>query len=183
MHPIGSAGLTVGVDALLSNGSVATVRPVTPADLAGLLALHRKASDRNRRLRFFASGLTLADAYVQHLVHARDGHFAVVAEQDGELIGVASAVPLSAGEAEVALFVADRLHHTGVGTLLLEHLATAARTSGLQRFTATVLAQNNAMVDVFLHAGFDVSLDTILDGEIGVHLDLRGTQALAAAVA
>src|SRR6185436_14359499 len=94
-----------------------------------------------------------------------------------------SAEPLPEGAAEVALFVADHLHHTGVGTRLLEHLAAAARDAGWQRFTALVLAENRAMLDVFLNAGFEVHLDKIVAGEVGVHLDLRGTRSLAAAVA
>jgi acyl-CoA synthetase (NDP forming)/GNAT superfamily N-acetyltransferase len=173
----------VGVDALLSDGSVATVRPLRPADRQALLDLHRQASDRNRWLRFFSAGLAPAEQYAQHLIEGGDGHLAVVAERDGYLLGVASAEPLPDREAEVALFVADRLHHTGVGTLLLEHLATAARGAGLQRFSALVLAENRPMLNVFLHAGFEVQLDQIVDGEVGVHLDLRGTRPLAAAVA
>jgi len=183
MNPTRSAELTVGVDALLSDGSVATVRSLAPDDLPGLLELHRQASERNRRLRFFTSGLRAAEHYARHLVDAADGHLAVVAERDGHLLGVASAEPLPDRGAEVALFVADNLHHTGVGTLLLEHLAAVARDAGRQRFTALVLAENRAMLDVFLHAGFEVHLDRIVGGEVGVHLDLRGTRPLAAAVA
>jgi acyl-CoA synthetase (NDP forming)/GNAT superfamily N-acetyltransferase len=183
MKPARTADRSVGVDALLSDGSVATVRPLSPDDLPGLNELHQQASERNRRLRFFASGINVADQYARHLTEATDGHLAVVAEREGHLLGVASAEPLPDAEAEVALFVADRLHHTGVGTLLLEHLATAARNAGRQRFTALVLAENRAMLDVFLHAGFEVQLDAIVDGEVGVHLDLRGSRPLAAAVA
>ena len=175
--------MTNGVDALLSDGSVATVRAIVADDLPGLLELHRQASERSRRLRFFTPGLGAADHYARHLVDAADGHLAVVAERDGHLLGVASAEPLPDGAAEVAMFVADDLHHTGVGTLLLEHLATAARNAGQQRFTALVLAENGAMLDVFRHAGFDVHLDRIQFGEVGVHLDLSGTRPLAAAVA
>jgi acyl-CoA synthetase (NDP forming)/L-amino acid N-acyltransferase YncA len=182
-NPTRRTGLSVGADALLSDGSVVTVRPLTPDDLPGLNELHHQASERNRRLRFFASGMNLAEQYARHLTEAADGHLAVVAERDGHLLGVASAEPLPDGDAEVALFVADRLHHTGVGTLLLEHLAASARHTGLQRFTAVVLVENSAMLHVFLHAGFDVQLDRAADGEVGVHLDLRGTRPLAAAVA
>jgi acyl-CoA synthetase (NDP forming)/GNAT superfamily N-acetyltransferase len=183
MNTTPTAGLALTADALLSDGSVATVRSLTPQDLPGLNELHAQASERSRRLRFFASGINLAEQYARHLTQALDGHLAVVAERDGHLLGVASAEPLPEGDAEVALFVAERAHHTGVGTLLLEHLAAAARNAGLQRFTALVLAENSAMLDVFLHAGFDVHLDAVADGEVGVHLDLGGTRPLAAAVA
>src|SRR4051794_22832342 len=105
MNPTRPADLSFGVDALLSDGSVATVRPLTPDDLPGLNELHAQASERNRRLRFFASGISLAEQYARHLTEAADSHLAVVAERDGHLLGVASAEPQPDGDAEVALFV------------------------------------------------------------------------------
>jgi acyl-CoA synthetase (NDP forming)/L-amino acid N-acyltransferase YncA len=183
MQQIQPDAVIAGVDALLSDGSVATVRSVTIDDLPALLQLHRGASERSRRLRFLAAGVDIGDQYARHLTDPADGHLAVVAERGGEVLGVASAEPLPDGEAEVALFVTDHAHHTGVGTLLLEHLAAAARSTGVDRFTALVLAENGAMLDVFRHAGFDVHVDNVECGEVGVHLDLRGSRALAAAVA
>jgi acyl-CoA synthetase (NDP forming)/GNAT superfamily N-acetyltransferase len=177
------------MEALLADGRVVTVRPVTGTDLAGLLELNQQASEQSLRMRFFASGTRLGEQYARHLAAADDGQLAVVAERNGEILGVASAEraePAKSApvpEAEVALLVSDRRQHTGVGTLLLEHLAATARAAGIQRFTATVLAENSAMFDVFVHAGFDVQFHLPEAGQLSVALDLRGSQSLAAAIA
>ena len=59
--------------------------------------------------------------------------------------------------AEVAFAVADDLHGRGVGTRLLERLATHASAAGIDEFVAEVLPQNAAMLGVFDDAGFDDS--------------------------
>jgi predicted CoA-binding protein len=50
--------------------------------------------------------------------------------------------------------VDDRHHGRGIATLLLEHLAAIARSNGIIRFTAEVLAENRAMLSVFSRAGW-----------------------------
>jgi acyl-CoA synthetase (NDP forming)/GNAT superfamily N-acetyltransferase len=57
-------------------------------------------------------------------------------------------------EAEVAFLIEDAHQGRGLGSVLLEHLAAAARERGIERFVAEVLAQNNRMVRVFLDAGY-----------------------------
>jgi acetate---CoA ligase (ADP-forming) len=56
--------------------------------------------------------------------------------------------------AEVAFVVAERFRGRGVATLLLHHLAEAARAVGIERFHATVQGPNSAMLEVFRGAGF-----------------------------
>ncbi|EXG82493.1 bifunctional GNAT family N-acetyltransferase/acetate--CoA ligase family protein [Cryptosporangium arvum] len=173
------------VEALLAGGSVVLVRPVVPADADGLRHLHVDASGSNRRMRFFTVGDVTAAAYAEHLAHPDDDHLALVAVRDGEILGVASAEPTGTDPAvaEVALMVTDRLHHAGIGTLLLEHLAAASRRAGVTRFTADVLSENRAMMTVFADAGFTVSMARPEASTVGVSVDLTGTTMLAAAVA
>ncbi|MDQ4046599.1 MAG: GNAT family N-acetyltransferase, partial [Actinomycetota bacterium] len=59
-------------------------------------------------------------------------------------------------EAEVAFNIADRHQGRGIGSILLEHLAAAARENGIRRFTAEVLPENRKMLAVFSEAGYDV---------------------------
>jgi acyl-CoA synthetase (NDP forming)/GNAT superfamily N-acetyltransferase len=189
--PLSPTGGTAPTDALLTDGSVVSVRAVTAGDLLGLQKLNRTASDRSRWLRYFSSGDRPGERYAEHLVDPHSDHLAVVAERGGQIIGVASAEPLPATgdagpglrRAEVALLVGDRWQHTGVGTLLLEHLSATARSIGITRFEALVLTQNAAMFDVFVHAGFDVTLSPSVDGQVEVSVDLRGGRPLAAALA
>jgi acetate---CoA ligase (ADP-forming) len=56
--------------------------------------------------------------------------------------------------AEVAFLIADEFQGRGAGTLLLDELARRARSAGIRWFTAVVMAENFAMRDVFLRAGF-----------------------------
>jgi Acetyltransferase (GNAT) family len=83
---------------------------------------------------------------------------ALIAEDSGRLIAVGryDRSPGTA-EAEVAFVVADAYQHLGIGTMLLDHLADAARPVGIATFVASTLAENRAMVDVFLHSGFPVA--------------------------
>src|SRR3712207_8531313 len=56
--------------------------------------------------------------------------------------------------AEVAFLIEDAHQGRGLGSVLLEHLAAAARERGIKRFVAEVLAQNSRMVRVFHDAGY-----------------------------
>ena len=58
--------------------------------------------------------------------------------------------------AEVAFVVDDPHQRRGLGSILLEHLAAAARERGLQRFEAEVLTENTKMLRVFRDAGYRI---------------------------
>ncbi len=158
-------------DVLLADGSVAVVRTLGPDDREALLALHDEVGLDSLRLRFFSASRAAGHSYVDHLLrHLDEGSvLALALSQGGELVGLATAERL-VDEAEVAFLVADRLHGHGVGTLLLEHLAALGRSVGVRRFTAEVLADNGAMLRVFVDAGFAVSRE--LDrGVVTVEMD------------
>ncbi|MFJ7965621.1 GNAT family N-acetyltransferase [Streptomyces sp. NPDC096324] len=50
--------------------------------------------------------------------------------------------------AEISIAVADGLRHRGVGTLLVEHLGSAARSEGIATFTADALSENGTATEV-----------------------------------
>lgn len=167
-------------DVLLSDGSVALIRPVVPGDGAGLHDLHASVSDDALFLRFFGSGRRAAHSYVEHVLASTET-LSLVAREGERLVGLATAEPTAPGTYEVAFLVADDLRGHGVGTLLLEHLADLARDRGASAFTAEVLAENWRMLDVFTGAGFDV-VRTGDGGECEVRLDIvdgPGVQAAA----
>ena len=60
-------------------------------------------------------------------------------------------------QAEVAFLIEDAHQGRGIGQLLLEHLAEAARERGITRFVAEVLPQNRRMAAVFADAGYRMS--------------------------
>ncbi|GAA1974824.1 bifunctional GNAT family N-acetyltransferase/acetate--CoA ligase family protein [Nocardioides panacihumi] len=162
-------------DVLLSDGRIASIRPLDGSDRAGLIALHDAVADESIRLRFFTPGRIAAHRYVDHLLSApEDAVLTLVAVVSEELVGVVSAEILSADAAEVAMLVADREHGHGLGSLLLEHVAAACRNRGIHRFVAEVLADNNAMLQVFRDAGFD-TVRHIDRGEVSVEMSTEAT--------
>ncbi|QSR26974.1 GNAT family N-acetyltransferase [Nocardioides aromaticivorans] len=167
-------------DVLLSDGSVAVVRPVAPGDGPALHDLHASVCDDSIFLRFFGTGRRAAHAYVEHVLASPETLSLVACEGD-RLVGLATAEPTATDTYEVAFLVADDRRGHGVGTLLLEHLADLARSRGATGFTAEVLADNHRMLEVFTGAGFEV-VRTGGGGECQVHLDIvDGSRAQAAA--
>ncbi len=82
-------------------------------------------------------------------------------------------------DAEVAFLVEDAHQRRGLGSVLLEHLAAAARERGITRFVAEVLSQNTGMVRVFLDAGYEARR-SYEDGVVHLTFPIAPTeQALA----
>jgi acyl-CoA synthetase (NDP forming)/GNAT superfamily N-acetyltransferase len=145
-------------DVLLFDGTVGTVRPVDRSDRAALLELHDGLGDDALRLRFFGISRIVPHRYVDHVLEGveSDAVLALGLWQHGRLLGVATAELDEPGPAEVAFLVADDQHGKGIGTILVEHLAGAARRRGIGTFTADVLVDNTLMLRVMRDAGFQV---------------------------
>lgn len=135
-----------GADALTSDGGIVTIRPVRPCDRPGLADLYAGASRENLWLRFFiVPGPLTITAELDSLCRpATRDRLTLVAVEGRDLIGVASCARLDTGSrmAEIAAFVADHQHGRGVGTLLLEHLASWARHNGITEFLGEMLPRN-----------------------------------------
>jgi acyl-CoA synthetase (NDP forming)/GNAT superfamily N-acetyltransferase len=148
MSTVISTGMPAGVDALTARGQVIRLRPVTPADADGLLALHERASGRSVYLRFFSGGPSLR-AEVDRLILPADGtRLALLAEDAGGVVGVASYELMDPDRAEFAVLVDEQRQGEGIGTLLLEQLAAEARRVGVAELVGWVLPDNAAMLRV-----------------------------------
>jgi acyl-CoA synthetase (NDP forming)/GNAT superfamily N-acetyltransferase len=145
-------------DVLLTDGSVAVIRPLRAEDRPGMEELHAEASDSSTRLRFFTASRTAGPDYVAHLFAETNGvSLALVATLHGDIIATGTAERIDEKTAEVAFLVSDAARGRGLGTLLLEHLAAAAHDLGIDHFTADVLADNSSMLRVFADAGFEIT--------------------------
>jgi acetyl coenzyme A synthetase (ADP forming)-like protein len=143
-------------DVLLADGRVAEVRPIRPSDLAALQVLHEQLSRDASYFRFFGARREVPRSELERWVNVDySDRLALVAFVDDELVAIASydRVPASGG-AEVAFTVRDDQQGRGIGTVLLEHLASAARAAGIVTFVADTLAENRRMLNVFRQAGF-----------------------------
>ncbi|MFF3886007.1 GNAT family N-acetyltransferase [Streptomyces sp. NPDC001914] len=148
------------VHALLADGTTVRVRPARPADHEQLQGFYEEMSPENLRLRFFGvSRRSAAMAADRACAPARPGYRALLAEVDGRVIGLAEygtgkdADGDEEGCAEISIAVADGLHHRGVGTLLVEHLVSAARAEGITTFTADALSENHEVLRLFADLG------------------------------
>ncbi|GAA2121589.1 hypothetical protein GCM10009843_16000 [Nocardioides bigeumensis] len=170
-----------GADVLLADGRIAVVRRLRADDGDGVHALHDRVSDESLRLRFFAAGArSAAHRYVDHVL-AQPDQLTLVAEIGGRIVGLATSELVDLDTSEIAFLVADEMQGSGLGTLLLEHLAAAARDKGVRHFTADVLLENRKMLRVLDDAGFDVRR-RIDHGEVIVDIDTGMTAALQTAV-
>jgi acyl-CoA synthetase (NDP forming)/GNAT superfamily N-acetyltransferase len=150
------------VYALLVNGSTVEIRPARPGDYDAVKDMHQAMSPDNAYLRFFSLSRQAAEAEARRICREpRPGRAALLALEGREVVGVASYQLLDGQgtdhkEAEVAFAVADRMHHRGIATLLLEHLVWYARSHGVTTFTGQTLAENTAMLKVIADAGLPV---------------------------
>ncbi|MBO3084193.1 bifunctional acetate--CoA ligase family protein/GNAT family N-acetyltransferase [Cellulomonas fengjieae] len=168
-------------DVVLHDGSTTHVRPMRPDDADALQAFHVGQSQRSTYLRFFAQMERLSERDLDRLVNVdhvdRVALVAVSASADqgaDQIIGVARYDRSGPDEAEVAFNVADAHQGRGLGSVLLEHLAAAARERGVRRFVAEVLPQNGRMISVFKEAGYEVRQRTE-DGVVAVAFDIDPT--------
>ena len=170
-----------GHDAVLADGSTARIRYVTAGDGPAVAALHSRLSPETVRLRYFGAHPQLSDAELARLVgEAEPDHVVLVAERGGDLIGIAQYDRIPASDlAEVAFVVDDAHQGLGIGTLLLEYLASEGRRNGIKRFAADTLLENNLMVQVFRDAGF-TQRSVLESGVTRVVMDIAPTpEALA----
>lgn len=159
---------------LLADGSLTTVRLLAVGDRGSVQALFDSISAEHLYTRFFALGRAVVGTHLDHLFAGGPDVTTYGIAMGGRLIGVSDVERLSATTAEIAFIVADDMHGRGVGTLLLERAARGAHASGVDWFTAGVLAMNHEMLRVFTDVGLDVEL--MPDGsDVGVRMSTRPT--------
>ena len=164
-------------DVVASDGGVVHLRPIQPSDAAALLAFHARLSERTRYLRFFSPYPTIPEADLRRFTVV-DHHdtVALVGFLGDDIVAVGRYVRLAASSAaEVAFVVRDDHRGRGLGSILLEHLAAAAKENGVERFEAEVLAENRQMVRVFRHAGYQVRGE-FAEGVVHLELDVDSTE-------
>ncbi len=145
-------------DVVLRDGRTAHMRPIVPADADALVAFYAEVSEQSKYFRFFAPMPTLSERDVHRFTHV-DHHdrVAFVLTVAERILAVARYETLPSGDAEVAFLVQDAHQGRGIGQLLLEHLAQAARERGVHRFVAEVLPENQRMLQVFYEQGYQVT--------------------------
>lgn len=162
-------------DVVLRDGGTAHVRPIAPDDADRLRRFHARLSAETIYFRFFAPYPTLSDRDIARFTQVDHvDRVALVALVGEEMIGVVRYERTGPAEAEVAFNIEDAHQGRGVGPVLLDHIAAAARERGVARFTAEVLPVNRRMIKVFQDAGYDVSSDYD-EGIVSLTFDIAET--------
>ncbi|MEU2611693.1 GNAT family N-acetyltransferase [Micromonospora sp. NPDC007271] len=170
------------VDVLLSDGTAVQLRQIRPADAPAIVAMHSRFSERTRYLRYFSPYPRIPERDLQRFVNVdhRDREaFVVLAGERIVAVGRYERLGPGAPEAEVAFVVEDAYQGRGIGSVLLEHLADAARRFGIVHFVAEVLPANGAMLRVFSDIGYQVQRQ-YADGVVHLSFPIAPTEATLA---
>ena len=168
--------------ALLADGTTLTIRPPGPGDYDSVRQLHEAMSPDNLYFRFFSASRASAEWEARRLcLEGGPGLVALLGLLGDEVVGVASyQLTADAAAAELALAVADNMHRHGIATLLLEHLVSVARASGMKVLVADVLPDNTAVLHVLSDSGLAVRRK-LTDGVVEVSVPVPPNAALGAA--
>lgn len=169
-QPSSAIAVTAAPNALelvrLRDGSRVVVRPVREQDEPALRSFLADLCGQARYLRFFSAGADVVSAARSAAATGPDRYGLLAHDETGVLVGHALYIQLDDTRAEVAVEVADHLHDRGLGTILIERLASVAEEHGISRFIAEVLPQNRQMLAVF-RDGFDAHV-ALRDGSDAV---------------
>jgi len=132
----------------LTDGTPIHAREIRPDDKPLLSSGLARLSAASVYRRFLSAKPSFSSAELRYLTEV-DGynHYALVGlSADGEIAAVGRFVRLAGdpAAAEVAVTVGDPLQGKGLGRALGLLLADAARSRGIERFTADMLAENVA---------------------------------------
>jgi acetyl coenzyme A synthetase (ADP forming)-like protein len=182
-----TAQVADAVDVILRDGGTLRLRPPRRDDTEELLEFFRSLSERSFYLRYH--GFRKVDErLVEPLLDPdwveRGALMGTLTDGDRErVVAVANYVRLrDPAAAEAAFVVADTHQRRGIGTRLLEQLAARASLVGIERFLASVLADNRDMLGVFEAAGFELARE-LEGGEIEVQFPIVPTEQYEARVA
>ncbi|HYH31519.1 MAG TPA: GNAT family N-acetyltransferase [Pseudonocardia sp.] len=169
-------------DVVASDGGIVHLRPILPSDSDALLRFHQSLSERTRYLRYFGPYPRIPPRDLERFTTVdHRTRVAFICLLGDEIIAVGRYEGLSPGpdgrveSAEVAFVARDDHQGRGLGSILLEHLAAAARENGLRRFEAEVLVENHQMVRVFREAGYQVSR-AFAEGVLHLEFDIDPTE-------
>jgi acetyl coenzyme A synthetase (ADP forming)-like protein len=171
---------------VLRDGSVASIRATTPADREALRRFFHELSPESRQRRFFTPSEP-GDRLIDRFSDSSDPRsnltlIALRQFEDGERpIAVATYSATGHALAEAAFAVADDFQGKGLGTVLLERLASIGAGSGFCCFEASALAENQSMLEVFRDSGFEVRSKSAM-GVVEVRLDLSPSASGLAAI-
>lgn len=183
---------------ILRDGSVADIRPATPADHSALADFYHRLSSESRIQRFFSASFP-ADNLIAAMCDDRDPAAMQtllvwrLRDSGPSIVATGTYSRRNRDSAEVAFTVDDSLRGKGLGTVLLERLALLAVPHGYRHFWAVMRFDNPAMREVFRDSGFalretsqggdvEIDLSVVPDADTVARFDLRDRVATVASL-
>ena len=146
----------------LRDGSTVLIRQVRGTDAPLLADGFARLSARSRRMRFLGTKTTLSAAELRYFTdvdHYDHEALGALSPAGGRGAGIARYIRDSDDPraAEIAVTIADDWQGRGLGAELLARLSDRARQAGIDRFTATVAADNVAMTRLLWKMGAELT--------------------------
>ncbi len=146
----------------LPEGTAVLLRPIKPEDEPMWHDLVGSCSPESLHLRFrYMFKATTHEMATRFCFIDYDRELAIVAEiaEDNQrrLIGVGRLVAdVDHNEAEYAILVSDPWQGVGLGTLLTDYCLEICKHWGIRRVVAEIAPENDRMIRMFAHRGFDI---------------------------
>ncbi len=153
-------GLSYKENVILKDGQGVLFRPAFPEDKERVKSFMKRVSRESLRMRFMAAISEVPETVIDELCkgdfRSQGCLLALVGEGEEEkVVGLGNYAGTGNGRsAEVAFLIEDDYQGKGISTLLLERLAGLAAANGYIEFEAEVLPDNQPMINVFKHSGF-----------------------------
>ena len=165
------------VEERLQSGTLATIRAVRPDDKQRLLDAFEKLHPETIYKRWFSHKKELTEDELRHITEVDFDREVILVvttgavEQETVIAAARYVRGAEADGAEISFVVEEDYQGQGLARRLLEHLARIARTHGIARFHALVLAENRPMLAVFARSGLPMEQQRH-SGEVSVTLAL-----------
>lgn len=164
-----------GRPGLLKDGRSVLVRRLTRDDLELIVDFSHRLSRRTISMRMLGPVVTLDRAGLARFMDFdADEQLALVAVHENRAVGIADFARVAGhpDRAEVTFTIIDEFQSLGLGGLLLEHIAAAARDNGVAVLEADVLVENVAMVRTLESSGYEVRFGppgSVVHADIAIH--------------
>jgi len=140
-----------------------------------MVKFHESVSDHSVYLRYFQfmklSTRVAHERLTRICFNDYDREIALVAEVDGEILGVGRLRKAQEREAELGMLIIDKAQGKGLGSAMMQRLISIAKSEGIATIRADVHSENGKMLHIIRKFGFHVSLepgDSVLSGRLNL---------------
>lgn len=138
--------------------SLVRTRYGAAADLPLVAALHDRCTPEALHRRFHAPLRTVPSGVTLRLLEPARG-WSLLAEQHGQVVGMACVGPLSADDLELGILVEDASQGRGIGGRLLREVARDAAARGYRSLVCVTQPDNHAVLATVARSGIPFATD------------------------